>query len=209
MIWMLLSSVASAHITMDAPEPRGTDQKIGPCGGAADVRSTEVSVFRPGETITVSWHETIDHPSHYRISFDADGTDDFADPTTPTDFYTNDAVLEDEIEDEDDGRLSMQVTLPQVECERCTLQLIQVMLDKPPFEADTNDIYYQCADLVLSSEASGCGCATGSTGAPWVAALVWLVAASRRSAGRIRRSGSEGPGGADEPSTVPRPTEGR
>ena len=45
-----------------------------------------------------------------------------------------------------------QVTLPDVECERCTLQLIQVMTDKAPY-GDGNDLYYQCADLALRADA--------------------------------------------------------
>jgi hypothetical protein len=47
------------------------------------------------------------------------------------------------------GQSSVTVTLPDVECERCTLQVIQVMDDKPPYMVPGNDIYYQCADLVL------------------------------------------------------------
>lgn len=39
--------------------------------------------------------------------------------------------------------------LPDVECDNCTLQAIQVMYDKPPYVTPGNDLYYQCADLVL------------------------------------------------------------
>ncbi len=82
-------------------------------------------------------------------------------------------MLEDAIADRDtdvngNPRYSMQVTLPDVECDNCTLQLIQVMSDKPPWgPGGGNDIYYQCADLVLSRDAPaepapGCGAeATG------------------------------------------------
>jgi hypothetical protein len=41
------------------------------------------------------------------------------------------------------------VTLPDLVCDNCTLQVIQVMYDKPPYTTPGNDIYYQCADLVL------------------------------------------------------------
>jgi len=42
----------------------------------------------------------------------------------------------------------VQVKLPDVECTACTLQLIQVMTDKPPFDGG-DDFYFQCADLRL------------------------------------------------------------
>ncbi|MCA9560948.1 MAG: hypothetical protein KC583_20510, partial [Myxococcales bacterium] len=44
------------------------------------------------------------------------------------------------------------VTLPDVECDNCTLQVIQVMFDKPPQTSPGNDLYYQCADLVLRGD---------------------------------------------------------
>ncbi len=148
MIWALFP-VASAHIRMNAPSPVTTEQKVGPCGDGPHARTGNVAVFAPGETITVEWEETINHPSTFRIAFDDDGDDAFADPQTLTDFYTNAAVLLDDIPDDPGRRYSVQVTLPSVECEACTLQLIQVMHDKPPYAPGTNDIYYQCADLAL------------------------------------------------------------
>jgi hypothetical protein len=77
---------AQAHICMDAPVSRvgpscnfASAQKPGPCG--INTRSTQyVATFRPGETITVSINETIDHPSHYRIAFNPNGAT-FEDPT--------------------------------------------------------------------------------------------------------------------------------
>ena len=47
-----------------------------------------------------------------------------------------------------------EITLPNVECDKCTLQVIQVMTDKPPY-GDGDDIYFQCADIVLSNSATG------------------------------------------------------
>jgi hypothetical protein len=98
-----------------------------------------------------------------RISFDADGDDDFVDPACLGDcdttspqiaIYSNASVLLDDIPDTPDGGLStVTVTLPDIECDRCTLQVIQVMYDKPPYETPGNDIYYQCADLVLHRSA--------------------------------------------------------
>lgn len=141
------ASVASAHITMTSPAPRTDAQKTGPCGAAGSVRGDTVAVFAPGETIVVSWNETIDHTSHYRIAFDADGQDDFVEPAGRDDLYNSPAVLLDGIGDRTGGGFTQEVTLPDVECERCTLQLIQVMYG--------SGNYFQCADIALRREGGG------------------------------------------------------
>src|SRR5690348_10669228 len=81
---------ASAHVCMDKPVSRvgpnctfASAQKPGPCG--INTRSTQyVTTFKPGETITVELNETIDHPSHYRIAFNPNGSS-FEDPTSKDD----------------------------------------------------------------------------------------------------------------------------
>ena len=83
------------------------------------------------------------------------GSDDFVDPATMMDLYSNEAVLLDGIPDQsrDNRNYLATVTLPDIECDNCTLQVIQVMYDKPPYITPGNDIYYQCADLVLRAGA--------------------------------------------------------
>jgi hypothetical protein len=189
-LWMV-SPVAHAHLRMAAPAPRhgGDGLKVGPCGEAASTRGEQVTTLRPGSTLRPEWDETISHPSHYRISFDPDGHDDFEDPPEMQAYESNDAVLLDAIPNEGGPHFVRDVELPDVECERCTLQLIQVMYDKPPYEVGGNDIYYQCADLVLSRSApegaageaessaatSGCTVAGRSPGGSLLVALaLWL-----------------------------------
>lgn len=154
LFWLLSTpSGAAAHLGLSAPVSRyGPDTlKTGPCGVADGGRSANVTYFEPGETIEVRWDEYVDHPGHYRIAFDADGDDDFADPATMDELYSNEAVLLDNITDKGAGDrdYSATVTLPNIPCDNCTLQVIQVMYDKPPYTTPGNDIYYQCADLVL------------------------------------------------------------
>lgn len=166
LLWVLAPhSVARAHVCMDVPLSRvgagcnaTSAQKKGPCGVAQ--RGTKVTEFRPGETITVSLNETIDHPSHYRIAFNPDG-DTFEDPTSKDDKTgAHPFVLLDNITDESAAKQSVKVTLPNVTCERCTLQLIQVMYDKAGngfggndgVAPDNDDLYYACADIVLKGE---------------------------------------------------------
>lgn len=158
-----------AHVQLDQPTRRqtelsgsGLEQKTWPCGRNA--RSANVTVLQPGQTITVRWTETIQHPGHFRIAFDQDGQDGFQDPvcltncdtlSSPTfDFNNDPGILMDNIPDQVTDTYEVQVTLPNVECENCTLQLIQVMYDKPPYTTEpddplSDDMYYQCADLAL------------------------------------------------------------
>jgi len=64
------------------------------------------------------------------------------------------SVLLDAIPDTPSGGLStVSVILPDIECDNCTLQVIQVMADKPPYTLGGNDLYYQCADIVLTYSA--------------------------------------------------------
>lgn len=153
LVTVLAAPSAQAHIALMSPKPRYADLKSGPCGrGAAlDVRTNNVTTFKPGETITVTWQETVSHPGHYRIAFDPDGQH-FTDPSSFTDTAPRMYVLKDNIADKTGTQMYTDtVTLPNVECTNCTLQVIQVMTDKPPY-GDGNDLYYQCADLVLRAD---------------------------------------------------------
>lgn len=165
----LTPSLASAHIALVSPSPRTASQKVGPCGAAGSVRGTNVTTLAPGATITVTWKETIDHPGHFRIAFDSDGQDFLRPPDAMTTTLGADEsvvgtgvqVLVDLIADIQGnnpagGRTYTQdITLPNIECDNCTLQVIQLMTDKPPYTTDdvSNDIYFQCVDLVLTTGA--------------------------------------------------------
>src|SRR5882724_8575981 len=170
---------AAAHIKLDSPTPRTNELKAGPCGAAGSTRGTNISTFLPGQTITVEWDETVDHPGHYRISFDASGADAFPDPAQPDDGFST--TLVDQIADKTGGHYTQDVTLPDMECDNCTLQLVQVMTVSVPY----NSFYFQCADLVLSADAgSGSGSGTepntpsgGCSAAPSSAGMIVAFAA--------------------------------
>jgi hypothetical protein len=176
------------------------DQKEAPCGRPNGARGTNVYTYEPGETITIELSEYIPHPSYYRIAFDQDGDDDFMDPRSirpidparacpfnaadkcgEQDLYNNASVLpnmdylEPHLASEVKPKYTFEVTLPDVECDNCTLQIIQVMEDVihgayNPTRGDPadvpyiDDIYHQCIDLVLTRGASGTGGAGGATG---------------------------------------------
>ncbi len=153
---------ARAHIELMSPEPRTLELKVAPCGLRVP-RGSNVTHYDPGQTITVRWQETVPHPGHYRISFDADGDDDFVDPGSFTDLNTVPSVMIDNIADRDGtGLYTQQLTLPNITCDRCTLQVIQVMTDKPPY-GDGNDVYHQCADLIIGTPGDG-GVVPGADG---------------------------------------------
>ena len=90
------------------------------------------------------------------------GTGAFQDPKSFTDVSGGPAVLLDDIADKTGTETySQQIKLPDVACDNCTLQVIQVMTDKPPY-GDGNDLYYQCADIILTKD----GAAAPDAGAP-------------------------------------------
>jgi uncharacterized protein (TIGR03382 family) len=168
---LLTSATAQAHIAMRFPVPRTSELKTGPCGAVGSTRGTNVMTFQPGETITVEWDETADHPGHYRIAFDDSGDDGFVDPNNPNDDFPT--TLVDQIADKAGGHYTQQVRLPTTPCADCTLQLMQVMTTAIPY----NSFYYQCADVVLAgdpiADVDG-GCSTGpgaGTGMVFVMAL--------------------------------------
>lgn len=206
---LLGAAPASAHVLLTSPTSRyGAEMKIGPCGRLGGGRTANVTTYAPGQVVTVVFDELIDHPGYYRIAFDPSGDAALAPPVydAGTQAWSNPAgvqVLADRIPDAS-GALThgaVAVTLPDVECTACTLQLIQVMTDKPPFDGG-DDFYYQCADLVLSRAAGGGtppppppptvtppagpsgGCAT-SGGAAGLAGLLALLALGWR--GRVAR----------------------
>lgn len=168
------TAVAHAHIAMTSPRPRSAGQKTGPCGDAGSMRGQNITTYRPGETITLEWDETVGHPGHYRIAFDDDGNDVFTNPRQPDDNFPS--TLVDQIVDRDGtSHYTQQVTLPNMTCTNCTLQLMQVMTTSVPY----NSFYYQCADIVLAAESDADpeppvtdgGCAAGGSASGLAAGL--------------------------------------
>jgi hypothetical protein len=232
---VLGASRAEAHVRLMSPLARypvpeiedSQNIKQGPCGRTGDGRTTDASRinhFRPGEKIAVEFNETIDHPGHFRIAFDDDGQD-FEDPASATDIQGSPMppVLVDGIPDDPTLGYTVEITLPDVECDNCTLQVIQVMTDKLGNGWGTDDVYHQCADLVLSGASggteagaggaeagvdgaagagsgdegvSGCSCRIGASRrrSDWALMGVAIVRALAWSRQRSRRGRASGPG---------------
>lgn len=173
-----LAAVAIAHVGIEDPPPRYPsdgyyNNKACPCGvGTNDSlcsdtsnqsdpnRSTTVTVYNAGETITISAHEVIGHSGRWRVAFDSDGAD-------LADFNAN-ILLDVEDPPGSDGNVGQGdlwefvVTLPNISCDNCTLQLLQIMngnTTDPVPDPTGQSTYYQCADIELIGGAS-----TGDTG---------------------------------------------
>lgn len=84
---------------------------------------------------------------------------------TEGDFYNNASVLMDNLNPHTrataERSYTWEVTLPEMECDNCTLQIIQVMMDPAgtahgvynTTPGDDNDIYHQCIAINLSESA--------------------------------------------------------
>ena len=154
---LVLAGPAAAHVRLESPPSRyGDEMKAGPCGRLGGLRTTGVTTVRPGQVLTVVFDEIIDHPGYFRIAFDPIGDADLAPPVWNGAAFVNPPsvlVLADHIANPPGlTHGAVPVKLPDIDCDACTLQLIQVMTDKPPFDG-LDDFYYQCADLRLSATA--------------------------------------------------------
>jgi hypothetical protein len=137
--------------------------------------SDAVTTYHAGETIAVQWQETIYHPGYFRISLaqaQAAGATsaNFPDPalTDPQDCHydhaavqtgSHDNVLADGLymasDQEGSNRsLTQNVKLPNTPCDRCTLQVVQVMEGHP----GASCFYFHCAELkILPADGNGAG----------------------------------------------------
>jgi hypothetical protein len=225
---MTLSAASFAHVDLSSPNPRSHGQtegnlKSGPCGQSTDGRTANVNVFAPGETITVTWNEYIDHPAYYRIAFDDDGDDGFVmrtdgqtdqaadDPEAMEAALNMDAEILAIVTEENDTTSgtstdirNVDVTLPNITCENCTLQLVQYMYNNP------GQGYFQCADIALRGAESAGDAGAGPAGEGGSANAGSAGAAGAAGAGGSAGLGSAGTGtsASGGSATTPAPSAG-
>jgi len=207
---LLLAGGVSAHTKLDAPpewlvtDSLGDPQKTEPCGSTTGPESSAVTTVQAGSKLTLVWTETVFHPGHWRIALTADRTQ-LVTPTpvvvadncvsapietTPTAPVILDGVFEHTVPSP--TNYQQEITVPDMACERCTLQLIQFMSSHTP-----PCFYFHCATLRIvqgdggtgggpdggtggggtgqaGAVASGCGAGPGALSAfAALAALVW------------------------------------
>jgi hypothetical protein len=161
----LFAPTASAHIKLIDPPARyavadGSDVGIKscPCGlggsnrvcnvaqdGSDPDRSARVTRYEAGSTVTLRFEEFVNHSGRFRVAFDPDGAD-------VADFNAN--ILADMPDPANASGMiwEIPVTLPDMTCTNCTIQLVQAM--EVPMDvaiADPSPIssYYNCVDVEL------------------------------------------------------------
>jgi hypothetical protein len=168
-----------------SPPPRqpgqagGTQLKLKPCGQTTNRRTTQVTTYAPGQKVEIKLKEYVDHPGYFAVAFDEDGDDSFIfprpnmdkvnpatdDPKTlfPVDGTRVLALRADKDQNcakEPAQTCTMSITIPNVNCDNCTLQLTQFMYDKVGNDSD-DEYYYQCADIKIEGPLAPAGGAGG------------------------------------------------
>ncbi len=174
---LLMPVEASAHFNMFEPanmivqNERGDPQKKGPCGGTtadAGTQSGIVTPVRGGQMLHIKIKETVYHPGHYRVAFAKTPGELPADPEIETRqtekgvqsvsakiaaakapiiadglFVHNQRPAPDFWETD--------VRVPNVDCDNCTLQVIQFMAEHG-LNQDGGFSYHHCAVLKITAD---------------------------------------------------------
>lgn len=141
---LVTSSLCWGHARLISPQPRDNNagNKVGPCGNLA--RTATPTVVTGGTSMKVSWEETINHPGKFIFSLSSANDQGFAQNVVAT-----------VIDNQDAGvalphKYEATITLPNVDCPGCTLQLVQSMEENPAAPS----YYFSCADLNIKSSTS-------------------------------------------------------
>lgn len=173
---LLTPSGGQAHFQMIQPtgwliEDRlGDPQKLAPCGGTSanpGTPSNAVTEVQGGDNLSVKLRETIFHPGHYRIALAVKDRSELPpDPQvvtrdTPKGPWSVSAkigeakppVLADGLfahtqKFAPDRLLETDVKLPNINCDGCTLQVIQFMAEHG-HNKDGDYSYHHCAVLKI------------------------------------------------------------
>jgi hypothetical protein len=170
------------------PIAGGGPQKGGPCGpgGYDNVNPIPVSGvvtdFHVGDTVEIDMIDTVAHPGYFRVALAAN-RDDLKNPTIVQDASCNfdetmvpktasGNVLADGVlyrsrvgfNDAAGKMFTTMVTLPDQPCDKCTLQVMQVM--ENDIKSLSNCYYFHCADIRIlpAGQPTGTGGATGTGG---------------------------------------------
>lgn len=140
-----LPSIGLGHARLVTPTPRSNDSgiKSGPCGGLA--RSANPTVLLGGQSLAISWQETVNHPGKFLFAL-----------SMANDSFTQNLIS---VTDNQDGgglphNFSTVVQIPNVNCDSCTIQMIQSMEENP----NAPTYYYSCADIrIVASSGTNTG----------------------------------------------------
>ena len=132
-----------AHSVLTSPTPRSNDPglKTGPCGGFSRIAAPKV--VQGGEALTITWQEAINHPGRFIISMSMANDKDFASNKLAT-------VIDNQNSGTTPHNFSTSVQIPNVNCDTCTIQLVQSMEENP----NAPTYYYSCADIKIVAKAT-------------------------------------------------------
>ena len=174
----MVPTVTHAHFKLLEPtswiieSDRGDPQKAGPCGGTnADwgTPTNMVSKAVGGSKLHIKLQETVYHPGHYRVALAVNGRNELPlDPEATTENTDRGArsvsakimnpvqapVLADGLFVHTAAVTTpweTDVTLPNINCKKCTLQVVQFMAE----HAVNNPgmfTYHHCAELQITAD---------------------------------------------------------
>ena len=156
---------------------RGDPQKLGPCGGTSANAGTPTGIVNTavgGSKLHIKVQETIYHPGFYRVALAVKALDELpADPVAVTRetekgpwsisgaMQSNPQmpVLADGLNSHRTRPAAgtqlppfeTDVQLPNVNCEKCTLQIVQFMEDHG-YNKDGGYTYHHCADIKITAD---------------------------------------------------------
>lgn len=150
----------------------GDPQKLGPCGGTsanAGSQSNVVSRATGGQRLHIRLQETVFHPGHYRIALSVNSRAELPpDPEVVTKESARGPqsvsaaiqrtpqppVLADGLFSHTTrltGPFETDIELPNINCPRCTLQIIEFMAEHG-LNRDGGYFYHHCADLQIAAD---------------------------------------------------------
>lgn len=152
----------------------GDPQKMGPCGGTATDSGTPtnaVNKAQGGQMLHIKLQETVFHPGHYRVALAVNSRSELPpDPdvtTRDTDkgpwSVSSPIVSQPKIPVLADGLFvhttkatspfETDVQLPNISCEKCTLQIIEFMAEHG-YNHPGGYFYHHCAVLQITPDST-------------------------------------------------------
>jgi hypothetical protein len=180
LLMTIVPGVVHAHFKLMEPtswlveSDRGDPQKAGPCGGTNTdwgVPTYAVTKATGGQKLHVKLQETIFHPGHYRIALAVNSPNELPpDPKVMTmDTEKGPRSVSAEIENpakmpvlvdglwahtvKQDTPWETDVTLPNINCPKCTLQIAEFMAEHA-VNNPGNFTYHHCANVQITADAS-------------------------------------------------------
>ena len=176
---LLAPSAAAPHFVLMEPtnllvqNELGDPQKLAPCGGRSTDAGTPTNVITPargGDNLHIKIREAVFHPGHYRVALAVNSRSELPkDPETTTresprgpwsvtakiDPNPKPPVLADGLfvhtERPAPGSFhETDIRLPNINCEKCTLQVIQWM-GEHALNSDGDYSYHHCAEIKITA----------------------------------------------------------